>query len=181
MHPGSRHYTYRPPMSPLPAQVGAGLGGRGWEMTARIDRTGGGQGVLFATGTENAGVSWFVQGDRLVLDYNSFGDHHVVESDLALPEGPTEVGVRFVRDGQEGDLTLVVEGEECGSVHLPYAMRIMSSVGPSVGYDAGSPVSDRYEAPFAFTGRLEQVDVQLAGGHSQAEAETRLATEMGRQ
>jgi arylsulfatase len=54
VHPLSRHYVYRPPMAQLPAQVGAGLGGRAWTMTARVSRAAGEGGVLFATGTSNA-------------------------------------------------------------------------------------------------------------------------------
>ena len=49
-HPASRRYTYRPPLAPMPAQVGASLGGRGWIMAAEIDRPAGAGGVLFATG-----------------------------------------------------------------------------------------------------------------------------------
>ena len=62
-------------------------------------------GVLYATGTENSGVSVFVQGERLVLDYNDFGDHHVVESDREVPVGASIVGVRFRRTGGPGDKT----------------------------------------------------------------------------
>ncbi len=101
-HPESRRYSYFPPMSPLPAQVGPSLGGRGFDMTATIDRPAGAGGVLFASGTENAGVSLFVQDDRLVFDYNCFGDHHVTESDRPVPVGPSVVGVRFRRTGTGG-------------------------------------------------------------------------------
>ena len=38
---------------------------------------------------------------------------------------------------------------------------MISSVGPSVGYDHGSPVSDDYDGPFPFEGQLERVDIQL--------------------
>ncbi len=38
-HPTSRHYEYFPPMAPLPSQVSPGLGGRGFDMSASIDRT----------------------------------------------------------------------------------------------------------------------------------------------
>ena len=38
-------------------------------------------------------------------------------------------------------------------------MSMISSVGPSIGHDHGSPVSDRYQAPFAFTGRLRRVAI----------------------
>ena len=43
--------------------------------------------MLYASGTENSGVSLFIQDDRLVLDYNCFGDHHVVESVSDRPGG----------------------------------------------------------------------------------------------
>ena len=42
--------------------------------------------MLWATGTENSGISMFVQDDRLVVDYNAFDDHTVVESGVAVPD-----------------------------------------------------------------------------------------------
>jgi arylsulfatase len=148
-------------MSPLPAQVGASIGGRSWDLDAEIDRPTGAGGVLYATGTENSGLSVFVQGDRLVFDYNCFGDHHVVESEREVPVGRAVVGVRFRRTGPTGTATLVVDGAECGAVDIPLVMRMMSSVGPSIGYDHGSPVSRLYEGAFPFEGTLERVDIQL--------------------
>jgi len=41
-------------------------------------------------------------------------------------------------------------------------MGMISSMGASVGRDAGSPVSPRYEAPFEFTGDLQEITIQLA-------------------
>jgi arylsulfatase len=163
-HPTSRRYVYRPPMSPLPAQVGALLSGREWAMTARLSRTAGEDGVLFATGTANAGLTVFVEGDQLVLDYNAFGDHTVVTSAAGVPVGDSEVGVRFVRDGNAGDFTLAIDGADAGSVHVPLAMRIMSSTGHSIGYDYGSAVSPRYVAPNRFKGVLHEVEIVTEGG-----------------
>ncbi len=40
-------------------------------------------------------------------------------------------------------------------------MRLISSVGASVGHDRGSPVSPRYRDGFAFEGHLARVDIQL--------------------
>ncbi len=110
-HPVSRHYTYRPPLTPMPAQVGASIGGRSWDLEATItDRPGGAGGVLYATGTQNSGLSLFIADDRLVFDYNCFGDHHVVRSSVELAPGPGVVGVRFRRTGSSGTATLVVDG-----------------------------------------------------------------------
>ena len=64
------------------------------------------------------------------------------------------VGVRFRRNGSGGAATLVVDGTTCGSMEVPFAMRIISSVGASVGFDHGSPVSERYRGPFPFEGTL---------------------------
>ena len=45
----------------------------------------GDEGVIWATGTVNAGVSVFVQNERLVVDYNAFGDHAILESSTEVP------------------------------------------------------------------------------------------------
>ena len=163
-HPTDRRYSYFPPMSPLPAQVAPSLGGRGWDMSATIQRPAGAEGVLYSSGTENSGVSLFVQDDRLVFDYNCFGDHHVVVSEATVPTGDTVVGVEFRRSGQSGDVTLTVDGEPSGKLVVPFAMTMISSVGPSIGYDHGSPVSDRYTGHFPFEGVLHRLDVTLVRG-----------------
>jgi arylsulfatase len=161
-HPTTRRYTYFPPMSPLPGQVAPSLGGRGWDMAATVDRPEGADGVLYASGNENSGVALFVQDGRLVLDYNCFGDHHVVESSDPVPVGPSVIGVHFVRTGRGGEATLVIGGQPSGTLTVPFVMTMISSVGPSVGYDHGSPVSPRYVAPFPFEGTLRRLDVTLA-------------------
>jgi arylsulfatase len=181
-HPASRHYTYYPPMSPLPAQAGARVAARSWDLDARIDRPAGANGVLYASGNRNSGLSVFVQRDRLVFDYNSFGEHYVAESATAVPAGESVVGVRFRRHPDaSGDVTLIIDGAEAGRVHLPHVMLILSSIGPSVGYDHGSPVSDRYDSPFAFEGTLHRVDIQVISGRPDQAAAAEAAESMGRQ
>jgi arylsulfatase A-like enzyme len=160
VHPTNRQYTYRPPMSPLPAQAGAAIGGRSFDMTAVVERGSGDEGVLYASGTENAGFSFFVQDSRLVFDYNAFGAHEIVVSDRTVPVGPVRLGVKVRRtDRRAGTVELLVDGEPCGSTDLPLFMMIMSSVGPSVGHDNGSAVSERYRAPFPFSGKIDRIDI----------------------
>ena len=161
VHPTDRRYTYYPPMAPLPAQVAPGMGGRGFELTASIDRPASAGGVLYATGTENSGISVFVQNDRLVFDYNCFNDHHVLESSIPVPVGPSVVGVHFRREGAGGSAEVLVDGVPCGDMAIPFAMHIISSVGPSVGYDHGSPVSERYSGHFPFEGTLHHVEIAV--------------------
>ena len=59
-------------------------------------------------------------------------------------------------------------------------MRMISSLGSSIGHDHGSAVSRRYEAPFPFPGLLHEIEIQL-GSRSAAETETVARTELSRQ
>ena len=162
-HPTNRRYVYRPPMSPLPGQASAPIGGRSFDLEARIVADATDEGVLYATGTENAGISLFVQNGKLVLDYNAFGDHVLLESDIEVPVGEVLLGARLRRlDEWAGSATVVVDGVDAGQVDLPLYMRMISSIGPSIGFDHGSAVSDRYRAPYAFTGTLHEVVIQVS-------------------
>ena len=60
-------------------------------------------------------------------------------------------------------------------------MRVISSVGSSVGYDHGSAVSPRYQAPFAFAGTLHEVEFQLVTAPSAGTTEAVSRSEMSRQ
>ena len=171
-HPASRVYTYRPPLAPLPAQSAAAVGGRSWDLVADIDRAAGDAGVLYAMGNGNSGFVVFVQDDRLVFDYNCFGDHHVVESTVPVPTGRSLVGVEFRRTGRGGEATLVVDGAKCGAVEIPFVMKVISSMGASVGFDHGLPVSRRYSDGFAFAGTLHTVEISLRSPRQGEDADT---------
>ena len=181
-HPVDQHYVYRPPMSPLPGQAAAAIGGRDFDLTARISRTAGQDGVLFATGTENSGIAVFVQDDRFVVDYNVFNDHAMIASTVAVPTGDSTLVARLRRGaGRSGSISLEVNGQPAGAVELPLVMMMISSVGASIGYNHGSAVSERYEAPFGFAGALHSLEIQLIDDDGPAAQQARAAAEMSRQ
>lgn len=181
-HPENRRYVYRPPMSPLPGQASAAIGGRHCDLTARVALAAGDEGVLFATGTQNSGISMFVQGGRLVLDYNAFSEHTIIESDVELPLGEVELAVRLRRgEGMSGRAEIVVDGRVVGAADLGLYMRMISSIGPSVGGDHGSPVSQRYAAPYEFTGTLHEIVVQASPEKYADVADAAGRAEMSRQ
>ena len=181
-HQTNRRYHYRPPMTPIPTAASPSPGGSAWDMRARISRNEADEGALFAFGNANAGLSVFIQNDRLVVDYNAFGVHTVVESDVKVPAGDTTVSVHLRRTpGTSGGVaTVAVDGIPCGKADLPLMMAAVSSVGASVGEDYGLAVSNRYEAPFAFEGTLHEIDIEL-GSSSEAEVAARARAEMARQ
>jgi arylsulfatase len=74
-----------------------------------------------------------------------------------------------------------VDGAPTGSVHVPLAMRIMSSIGHSIGFDHGSAVSPRYAGANPFTGELHEVEIVLAGRPDALDAAAASAETMARQ
>ena len=180
-HPTHRKYRYRPPMSPIPAQAAPSPSGRSWNMTARLRSESRDEGVLYATGNENSGMTVFIQDSHLVVDYNAFDEHTIVESDVPIPEGENVLLVKIVRTSRtSGRVELAVNDLVCGSAELPFMMRMISSIGASVGYDHGSAVSARYDAPYEFTGELHEVVIEL-GARTSAETQTAANAEMSRQ
>ena len=161
-HPVNRKYIYRPPMSPIPGQASAAIGGRSFDLKAHITRSKGDEGVLFSTGTQNSGISVFILNDHFVVDYNSFDDHSIVKSSSKVPIGDTTLVAEFRRLGNNGEINILINGEPVGAVDIPFYMRMISSVGASIGYDHGSAVSNEYQSPFPFTGKLHEIEIQLA-------------------
>lgn len=181
-HPEERRYVYRPPMSPIPGQASAAIGGRSFDLTAKVTRALGDEGVLFSTGNENSGIAVFVQNDRLVVDYNSFDDHSIVESTTPLPAGKSTLVARFRRlGGRAGSVELVVDGVVVGHAEIRMYMGMISSIGASIAYNHGSAVSTRYKAPFAFSGQLHEVEIQLVSKQDPAAAKAEARVEMSRQ
>jgi hypothetical protein len=85
----------------------------------------------------------------------------VLVSDVPVPAGGSTVGLRFRRAGADGDFTMLIDGRPAGTCHVPLAMRIMSSIGHSIGLDCGSAVSPRYAGPNPFQGVLHTLVIQV--------------------
>ena len=160
-HLPDRKYVYRPPMSPIPAQAAASIGGRSFDITGKVSFKSGERGVLFAYGTENSGISFFVLNDRLIIDYNAFDDHSIIESEATIPNGEVELKAEFRRLGKNGTIELFINQEPNGTIEVPLYMRMISSVGASIGFDHGSPVSELYKDSFPYSGKLEELEIQL--------------------
>ena len=74
-----------------------------------------------------------------------------------------------------GTAAVLVDGDVIGEVPVSLVMRVISSIGSSIAEDAGSPVSERYQAPNAYRGALSMVEVIVAPSKrelAQAEAES---------
>jgi len=181
-HPTSRRYVYRPPMLPIPAQASAAIGGRSFDLTAQVDCQSGQEGVLWSTGTENSGISFFVLNGELILEYNAFGQRTVVSGPRSVPQGPSTLVAHLRRTGSStGRVQLSLNGEFGQAAELPLYMGVISSVGSSIGYDHGSAISAQYESPFPFAGILHQVEIELLSRQSVEAESAQAQAEMSRQ
>lgn len=70
---------------------------------------------------------------------------------------------------------------DTGSADLPLYMRMITSSGTSIGYDHGSPVSQRYDGQFAFGGDLHEVVIELAPSRDPEARRAAARAEMSRQ
>jgi arylsulfatase len=84
-----------------------------------------------------------------------------------VPPGKHELGVQFKYDGggagKGGAVTLLLDGSPFGSGRIERAppFRMSYADGIDIGLDTGTPVSEDYSTPFAFTGTLNKVTVTL--------------------
>lgn len=98
-----------------------------------------------------------------MLDFNLAGRHTILEAGSTVPPGARLLTLDVSRDGAGDDIaTLAVDGEDRASAPLPRS--IPGGIGTlslQCGHNDPSPVSERYAAPFAFTGTLHHVDIVL--------------------
>ena len=171
---GEPVYTYRPPLSHLPSDVSPSIGGKNWEAEATFEVADGGatvSGVLYARGSHNVGHCWWVADGEIQFDYNALGTRTRVRAPLgALPAGRHSLGVRFVRDGKGGVLTLLVDGSPVGeSARVPRVVRILGSTGTDIGRGPVNAIVPDLTGPTPFSVALETVVFRVLGRRTTAD------------
>jgi hypothetical protein len=84
-----------------------------------------------------------------------------------LPKGEVTLVVDFKYDGggmgKGGQITMSAKGKKIAEGRLERTIPIQFSLGDGVdiGMDVGSPVDFTYKLPFAFTGKIEKVKIDL--------------------
>jgi arylsulfatase len=182
-------YAYYPGTQEVSANVAPRILNRPHTVTVLADvPKGGAEGVLVSQGGVDGGFTFFVQDGKLRYTYNYVADKiFKVVSDGEVPAGRHALSFEFTPTGKAeplkgkgtpGTLSLYVDGKQVGEGKLPVTVPIALGLasGVSVGADAGAPVTDEYEPPFAFTGTIEKVVYDVSGEHvADHEAEIRMA------
>jgi arylsulfatase len=182
-------YTFYPGTQEVPPNAAPRILNRPYSLHARVEiPEGGAEGVLLSQGGVDGGFTFFVQGGRLRYTYNYVAEQRFqLVSDLDVPSGdhilsfefePTGPAEPLKGIGTPGKGKFFIDGKPAGEgilpITIPLALGLASGI--SVGHDGGAPVTDEYEAPFPFTGKIDRVGYDISGERVvDHEAEIRIA------
>lgn len=160
-------FTFYEGATRLPETAAPSMKNRSWTMTAHL-RTRGAEtdGVIMAIGGVAGGMTLFLEHGEPNFVYNYYGDHTTVRGDGPVPDGASTVRVEFDYDGggigKGARIALVVDDrrvDEARAEKTVFARFGIDTFG--IGEDTGQPVTPRYRPPFAFSGRIDRVDIEL--------------------
>ena len=166
--PGGRaFYTFYPGATHLYDALAPGTRNRTHSFTAYVDiPAGGADGVLVAEGGLAAGYALYIQNGRPSYTYNYFRrEVTTIAAKDRLPPGKSVIELRFAYDGgglgKGATVTLIVNGTKVGEARLNHTVPRAYSFEETfdVGEDTASSVGP-YEAPFAFTGTLDRLELR---------------------
>ena len=167
-------FTYAPSTTRIPEGSAAPAYQRSHTITAEIEvPEGGASGVMIANGGSSAGYALYLENGVPVYEFNFFGkDLYRVAGETPLEPGEHTVTMVYEQlpfePGREitgGTATLLVDGTEVasGDIEKVVPSRYSATETLDIGMDLGATVTPAYreEAPFAFTGTIKQVIVEL--------------------
>src|SRR5581483_3333689 len=137
-----RAFTYWPGMARIERWNTPNVTNRSFAIEAAVEiPPGGAEGILLAAGNRFGGYALFVQGGRLVFDYNAAHTNYTITSERPIAAGAQRLRFEFVKTGQlQGRGTLSVDGEPVGSGELARTWPINPARSSLYcGRDGGSP------------------------------------------
>ncbi len=169
-------FIYYPGGSVVPPGTAPPLNNRPHSIEADVEiPDGGAEGVLLAEGGSTGGYVFYVKDGSLRYAHNYVG-HDIFEVVSKEKVKPGRHSLRFefeptgppdIREGKgsPGRAQLYIDGTLVANVNFPHTTPIAFGMeGLSCGYDFGEPVLPKvYKPPFAFTGKIHQVVVDVSG------------------
>jgi arylsulfatase len=164
---GRTDFTYYP-ATRIPEPSAANTKNASHTITATIEvPQGGDDGVLVAEGGAAGGYTLYIKDGKPVYEYNYMAhERYKVTSSETLSPGPAVIRVDFKYDGgvgKGGTAALFINGKQVAENRVEKTCP--SRFGPEnfdVGMESGSPVSEDYRPPFAYTGVIKKVQIRIA-------------------
>jgi hypothetical protein len=166
---GRTKMTYYPGIIGIPDGASPPMCNKSWTITADIELPdGAANGMIVTHGGLEGGYGLYLRDGKPTFVYNYLSiDRPTFTAKDPLPQGKTKLVVDFAYDGggmgKGGEITMTVNGKKIAGGRLERTIPIQFSLGEGldIGMDVGSPIDFTYQMPFAFTGKIEQVTVEL--------------------
>ena len=124
--------------------------------------------MILTQGGRFAGFGLYVKDGKLVYSYNLAGvERTTVDADEPLPTGEVTIKAVYKSDADApfagATVTLFADDRKIGEGRVEKSLpnRVTLDETFDVGFDTGTPISDDYELPFRFNGRLGSVTIVL--------------------
>ena len=169
-------FTYYPGLTAIPQPATPKTVNRPHSIEADVTiPAGGAEGILLAQGGAAGGFAFYLKDGRLHYGLNYVArDVFSISTREPVPEGRHRLRFEFeptgapdfaAGKGAPGRFQLYVDGELVASTEVPHTTPMIYELeGLSCGHDALAPVlPDVYAPPFAFTGEIHSVTVDVSG------------------
>ena len=166
---GRTSLTVHEGMTGMSENIFINIKNRSHTITADVDiPEGGANGVILAQAGRFGGWSFYLKDGKPTYTYNWLGlQRYTVAAKQTLPAGKATIRFEFAYDGggvgKGGMGTLFVNGMNVatGRIEHTQCCAFSADEGADVGADDGTPVTEAYKVPFKFTGKIEQVTIEL--------------------
>jgi arylsulfatase len=154
----------------IPEPAAADTKNRSWRLTADVDiPAGGAEGVIATLGGLSNGWALYLRKGKPVFHYTfGFIEHYNIEGQQPLTPGHHTVVFDFQYDGggigKGATGVLSVDGQQAATGRIEHTVGIRYTLNVEsfdVGEDTGTPVNASYDVPFAFSGTIQKVAIDL--------------------
>lgn len=161
--------TYYPGTIGLPDAASPPMTNKSWTITAEFEVPDSkASGMIVTHGGLEGGYGLYLKDGKPSFVYNYLSlDRPTFTAKDVLPKGKIKLVVDFKYDGggmgKGGTITMTANGKEIAKGRLEKTVPVQFSLGEGldIGMDIGSPVDFTYKMPFAYTGKIEKVTVDL--------------------
>ena len=166
---GREQFTYYPGLVRIPEGAAPDIKNKSFSIRAEVEiPKAGAQGMLITHGGRFSGYGLYLLKGKPVFTYNLAGvaRYSIVGKDKLTP-GKHTILFDFTYDGgglgKGGTGKLIVDGKKVaqGRIERTLPFRLSLDETLDCGEDTGTPVSEDYDVPFEFTGKLDKVTIEL--------------------
>jgi len=166
--PTTKNWTFTQRTQRMPEPAAPALGKVSNQTLVDLEVKENASGVIFAMGGQSGGIKLFMEGGKLIFEYNMMIlERYVLESSEILAKGRhlIELDTKIPQLGYPGTVAIMVDGKRIGQLALNKTVPGIFTASETfdVGTDLGSPVSMRYseKAPYTFDGIIHSVKVNM--------------------